>query len=451
MDRRCILVPLQVATQPSTVTDLQSLTVKELRQLIKDDPRSLENKGLLSKLKRKQDLVDYLQLQRKPKQTQDEKPIVPAVGEDKVNGSSVNSKKSTTLFSQGDETLEETAVTSSSINSSNNNNYHNDKLTTSIPLKMPPLHPLNGAHLLLDDESPTTESEGSLSTSTISVNRARKNLLFEQILNRYPPLRELHKYEEEQVTLVALEKDDQDDQGDDNPTVTAADMRQIYHPIFQSTNHVASADMDLIFVGTASCTPGVTRGVSCTALRLNWRSRSAFQDPNNKAPIAASGFRGGTWIFDVGECTQLQVQKTPSVKPSKITKIFLSHSHGDHSFGLTGLLCLMGQDRDRHADSQTVVDIYGPEGLRKWLRIAIRYSVSRIVPPYRVHELYNVPMAPEWQFNARAAKYFYNPKAKGKPWGNQGLAGEDPNSWITRSERIELEPSSQYGEVDGGR
>lgn len=32
-----------------------------------------------------------------------------------------------------------------------------------------------------------------------------------------------------------------------------------------------------------------------------------------------------------------------------------------------------------------------------WLRVAIRYSVSRVVPPYRVHELMDVPMAPEWE------------------------------------------------------
>ena len=90
---------------------------------------------------------------------------------------------------------------------------------------------------------------------------------------------------------------------------------------------------------------------------------------------------------------QLQVQRTPSIRPSKITKIFLTHAHGDHTFGLPGLLCLMGQDYNRDGTAPAI-DIYGPEGLRMWLRVAIRYSVSRIVPPYRVHELMDVPMAP---------------------------------------------------------
>jgi ribonuclease BN (tRNA processing enzyme) len=150
---------------------------------------------------------------------------------------------------------------------------------------------------------------------------------------------------------------------------------------------------------------------------------------------------------------QLQVQRTSSIKPGKITKLFITHSHGDHSFGLPGLMCLMGQDRDR--ETAVPVDIYGPEGLRMWLRVAIRYSVSRIVPPYRVHELKDIPMAPEWEYSKRANRYFYRGLAKKDPttlqWGYQGLAGEDPESWISRANMMNLEPNPRFGEVEGGR
>jgi len=77
------------------------------------------------------------------------------------------------------------------------------------------------------------------------------------------------------------------------------------------------------------------------------------------------------------------------IKPSRITRIFITHAHGDHSFGLPGLLCLMGTKRERWDDQP--VEIYGPEGLRAFLRTVIRYTVSRIVPNYRVHELMDVP------------------------------------------------------------
>ena len=155
--------------------------------------------------------------------------------------------------------------------------------------------------------------------------------------------------------------------------------------------------------------------------------------------------------------TQLQIQRTGSIRPGKISKIFITHAHGDHSFGLPGLLCIMGQDRDRDGPP---LEIYGPEGLRMWLRASIRYSISRIVPPYRVHELMDIPMAPEWsQTRFRNGRYLHSldTRNRGKnqnahrQWGTQGLAGEDPTSWISRAPMLNLEPSSQFGEIQGGR
>jgi hypothetical protein len=56
-----------------------------------------------------------------------------------------------------------------------------------------------------------------------------------------------------------------------------ADIRQRYHPMLAN---VTQSDMDIIFVGTASCTPGITRGVSCTAVRLNRRRRRNDNNDN---------------------------------------------------------------------------------------------------------------------------------------------------------------------------
>eukprot|EP00804_Cyclotella_cryptica_P023152 CCRYP_000364-RA/>CCRYP_000364-RA protein AED:0.23 eAED:0.23 QI:178/1/1/1/1/1/3/52/755 len=228
------------------------------------------------------------------------------------------------------------------------------------------------------------------------------------------------------------------------------DMRQTYHPMLRNTTQ---SDLDIVFVGTASCTPGITRGVSCTAVRLNWRSSRVYNTANGDVRSEREEDKGsmGTWLFDCGEATQLSIQKTSSIKPGKVSKIFITHCHGDHSFGLPGLLCLMGTDRDRDAPP---VEIYGPEGLRMWLRVAIRYSVSRIVPPYRVHELMDVPMAPEWeQGHRRNGRFYFQWKKEGggHRWGTKGLAGEDPVSWISRAPMINLDPSMDFGEVKGGR
>ena len=252
------------------------------------------------------------------------------------------------------------------------------------------------------------------------------------------------------------------------------DMRHEHHPMLHNGSQ---SDMDVVFVGTASCTPGVTRGVSCTALRLNWRSSKHFGDGTSRGGnsrdgtmlqqkkqevskgqkarspkgtyVEERGPTGGTWLFDCGESTQLSIQKTASIKPGKISKIFITHCHGDHSFGLPGLLCLMGTDRSR---DDPPVDIYGPEGLRMWLRVAVRYSVSRVVPSYRVHELMDVPMAPEWEEGHRKNGRWYfqvkrdremrdSSESSGmkRRWGMQGLAGADPVSWISRAPMINLE------------
>jgi ribonuclease BN (tRNA processing enzyme) len=148
-----------------------------------------------------------------------------------------------------------------------------------------------------------------------------------------------------------------------------------------------------------------------------------------------------------------------------------------------------GENIRKTKDSKTPIDIYGPEGLRLWLRTAIRYSVSRIVPKYRVHELKDVAMAPEWGYSPKWEKYFFNKAAFYERKNaddpnkrnnvnvnsrNNGAANEyywgaanhkrrqslsDPrmrgqsSDWLSLCEQGApmIEPSELYGEVEGGR
>jgi ribonuclease Z len=140
-------------------------------------------------------------------------------------------------------------------------------------------------------------------------------------------------------------------------------LAPIYHG--GSTNSTG-CDVEICFLGTASCVPSLTRSVSCVAVR----------------------YTGDIWLFDVGEGSQVQIQRS-QIKPSRISKIFITHAHGDHSFGLPGILCLMGMEREQFEGRP--VEVYGPEGLRMFLRTVIRFTISRIVPPYVVHEIKQIP------------------------------------------------------------
>lgn len=87
-------------------------------------------------------------------------------------------------------------------------------------------------------------------------------------------------------------------------------------------------------------------------------SSAVHSKDRNHPSIALKAF-GETMLFDCGEATQKQMISS-NISPMKISKIFLTHYHGDHILGLPGLLQSMSL-----SGRETELTIYGPKGLDK--------------------------------------------------------------------------------------
>ena len=116
--------------------------------------------------------------------------------------------------------------------------------------------------------------------------------------------------------------------------------------------------MKVIFLGTGSGMPTLKRNVSSVAL--------VFINKNK------------LWLWDCGEGTQQQIQKT-SLKLSKLEKIFISHLHGDHVFGLPGLLASRGL---RSGKNQQKIQIFGPKDLDIYLKETL--NITKTYIPYEI-------------------------------------------------------------------
>lgn len=88
-----------------------------------------------------------------------------------------------------------------------------------------------------------------------------------------------------------------------------------------------------------------------------------------------------TFLIDCGEGTQRQLRKY-KLNFSKIKNIFISHLHGDHFFGLIGLISTLGI-----LNRQTELNIYGPKGIREIINLQFKLAKSGVSFPLHFHEL----------------------------------------------------------------
>jgi len=106
--------------------------------------------------------------------------------------------------------------------------------------------------------------------------------------------------------------------------------------------------MELFFLGTSSGTPTRSRNLSALALKFH----------NSKH-----------WhLFDCGEATQHQLLKTP-LSLLKLKSICISHIHGDHCYGLLGLLASASMDGRKEE-----LTIIAPSNIKLFVEASFKYT-----------------------------------------------------------------------------
>lgn len=135
--------------------------------------------------------------------------------------------------------------------------------------------------------------------------------------------------------------------------------------------------MELVFLGTGAGVPAKERNVSAIALQL-------LEE------------RGCTWLFDCGEATQHQILHT-SIRPRRIEKIFITHLHGDHIFGLPGLL-----GSRSFQGGETELTVYGPPGIKDFIEVSLQVSKTHLRYPLKIVEINEGVIFEDEQFSVEA-------------------------------------------------
>lgn len=110
--------------------------------------------------------------------------------------------------------------------------------------------------------------------------------------------------------------------------------------------------MQLTFLGTGAGKPSRERNVSALGLEF---------EQDNK-----------WYLFDCGEATQHQIMRS-RLSVGKLDTIFITHLHGDHYFGLPGLLATKKLDK-----ALRPLRIYGPKGIKKFLKCVMDLSAEHL-------------------------------------------------------------------------
>ncbi len=110
-------------------------------------------------------------------------------------------------------------------------------------------------------------------------------------------------------------------------------------------------------------------------------NNSAFPAQGRFPSAQIVNYNEELFLVDCGEGTQIRMSQF-AIKRSRIQHIFISHLHGDHVYGLPGLI-----NSYHHFARNTALHIYGPVGIRQMMETVLRLSNSMIDFELIFHEI----------------------------------------------------------------
>ena len=177
------------------------------------------------------------------------------------------------------------------------------------------------------------------------------------------------------------------------------------------------------FLGTSSGVPTRFRNVSGIALQFPQQSQ--------------------IWLMDCGEATQHQLIRNDDLRSSQIRRILITHMHGDHIYGLPGLLATCGMSSPPEA-----IDIYGPPGLKDYLNGVLRYSETRLQYPVQIHTVETGLVFSEQGYSIYAAPLEHRVPAFGYRIVEQDRAGTFD---VAKAQADGIPSGPLYGQLKAGR
>lgn len=117
-------------------------------------------------------------------------------------------------------------------------------------------------------------------------------------------------------------------------------------------------DFEILFLGTSAGSPSVRRNPSSICLRLSQHN----------------------WMFDCAEASLRQLMKS-TIRVPMTNKFFITHLHGDHLYGLPGILCTLDNHHNNGTpgtNNRCEIAVYGPVGLYAYLTTALSTSRTRL-------------------------------------------------------------------------